>query len=333
MKRINRANIIGIGILLLALVTISIYVFSAYRKEQEREREYHFIFIPKTLDPQNGFWNSLIEGAKLGASENNIKITIMGTYSEGDVSGQIEKVKEAIALEPEAIMIASTSTVALTPSLKEAQAAGIQVVLVDSKIDEDIGASVVSTDNYKAGVSLGEYARRFLNGESQIGMVGHVQGVSTAIDREAGMREGLGEYEENIKEVVFCDSSYEKAYSLTVEMMKKYPEIDMIMGMNEYSAVGAARAIRDLGLTEQVKMVGFDNSIEEIQFLEQNIFSAIVIQKPVNMGYLAVEQGFHAVQGKKIESYIDSGSVLINQSNMYLDENQRLLYPVTTQED
>ena len=50
--------------------------------------------------------------------------------------------------------------------------------------------------------------------------------------------------------------------------------------MNEYSAVGAARAVRDMGRASEILMVGFDSSMEEIQMLEEGLFEAIVIQKP-----------------------------------------------------
>ena len=36
--------------------------------------------------------------------------------------------------------------------------------------------------------------------------------------------------------------------------------------------LGAARAVRDMGLTEQIQMVGFDSSIEQIQDLEAGSF-------------------------------------------------------------
>lgn len=39
-------------------------------------------------------------------------------------------------------------------------------------------------------------------------------------------------------DVVFCDSDYDKAYLLMLELMEKYPDIDLVAGLNEYSAVG-----------------------------------------------------------------------------------------------
>lgn len=48
----------------------------------------------------------------------------------------------------------------------------------------------------------------------------HVKGVSTAVEREEGFRKGLGKLADNIVEVVYCDSQYEKSRQLTVELMK-----------------------------------------------------------------------------------------------------------------
>ncbi len=48
-------------------------------------------------------------------------------------------------------------------------------------------------------------------------------------------------------------------------MLKERPEIDVVIGTNEYSAVGAARGVRKMGMEGQVKVVGFDNSVEQIQ--------------------------------------------------------------------
>ena len=78
-------------------------------------------------------------------------------------------------------------------------------------------------------------------------------------------------------------------------------------------------------------MVGFDSSIEEIQYLESGIFEAIVVQKPFNMGYLGVEQAINVLTNREVEHDVDSGSEMITQENLYEEENQRLLYPFSGQ--
>ena len=184
----------------------------------------------------------------------------------------------------------------------------------------------VATDNFKAGKELGEFAKTILKPGSKIGVVAHVKGSSTATERADGIREGLGEDADRIVDIVYCNSSYDLASNLTEEMLQKYPEIDVLIGTNEYSAVGAARGVKNLGMERNVKIVGFDNSVEQIQLLEAGVFQGIVIQKPFNIGYLGIEQAVKAIEGYPMEYNLDSGCKLITRENMYEEENQRLLY-------
>ena len=109
-------------------------------------------------------------------------------------------------------------------------------------------------------------------------------------------------------------------------MLEKNPGINVIAGLNEYSAVGAARAVKDLGLEGKITMVGFDSSIEEIQLLEEGVFKGIIIQKPFNMGYLGVQKAVEIAHGTVVEKDVNSGSELITKDNMYTEENQKLLF-------
>ena len=73
----------------------------------------------------------------------------------------------------------------------------------------------------------------------------------------------------------------------------------MIVGLNEYSAVGAARAVLELGLSDQIYMAGIDSSLEQIQLLEAGVYEALAIQKPFNMGYLGVGDRSPGSAGRK----------------------------------
>ena len=174
-------------------------------------------------------------------------------------------------------------------------------------------------------VSYGRTA--VLERDSRIAVVAHVKNSSTAMEREQGLREGLGSDAEKIADVVFCDSNYDKAYQLMLQILAEHPDVDVVVGLNEYSAVGAARAIVDKGLAGKISFVGFDSSLEEIKMLEGGIFRGMVIQNPFKMGYLGVETAVKALNGEKVPDQIDSGSVLITRENMYLDENQEMLFP------
>lgn len=333
MKKLNKRRILQ-SVFLLALFAMMVLVVAVMIQGDggKEKKVYKMILVPKTIDKTNGFWTSLIAGSELGADGFAVDLKVVGGTSEEDIDAQIAWIEESIKEKPDVMLVAPCSYSQTTNVLQKVVNNDIKLILIDSVIDKDIADGIVSTDNYLAGKDLGEYAQTLLTDSMEIGVVAHVKGASTAIEREKGMRDGLGKFEPQIKDVVFCGSSYERAYEQTLEMLKKYPEMRMIMGTNEYGAVGAARAIKDLGLIGQVKVVGFDNSVEEIQLLEEGVFQGIVIQKPFNIGYLGIQQAVSAASGKKLQKDLDSGCKLITKENMYEEENQRLLYPFTGQQ-
>lgn len=298
------------------------------KKQSDAVRVQNIVLIQKAID-ETDFWTSVYQGGRMAAGEYNANLTVKGPANERQVEEQNQMILDAIQAKPDAIVLCPCSSEETIPYAEAIEKAGICLVVADSTMDKELGTAVVATDNYEAGYKLGSYMKQFVKADTQIGIVGHVKGSSTAIGREAGFRAGLGEKASQVVEIVFCNSDTDKAYAQTLELLEQYPDMDMIVGLNEYSAVGAARAVRKLGIEDKISMGGIDSSTEQIRFLEAGVFEALVVQKPFNMGYLAVEAAVEAVKGGHVEKNIDSGSELITRENMYTEENQKLLFPVT----
>ena len=307
----------------LFLIAAAMIFSGSQRKEKQKE----IVMIMKIIDHDNDFWSAFIQGADMAAKEYGVNITIMGPDAETKYEEQGAMIEETIKQNPDAVILIPSNYMETQKYAKKIEETGIPLMVVDSVMEEKMGACVVATDNIEAGRKMGQFIAENIDCISCIGVVGHVKGVSTAVEREQGLREGLGDLEEKVAEVVFCDSDYRKAYFVTKEMLTRYPNMNVIAGLNEYSSVGAARAVIDMGLAEQVRMVGFDSSIKEVEYLEDGTFQAIVVQKPLNMGYLSVEKTVQLLNREDIPEVVDSGSVLITKETMYTEENQKLLFP------
>lgn len=301
-----------------------------YRHKIIEERKLSLIYIPKVVDGTNDFWKSLILGAKMAAKEYNAEIGILAPSEENDVERQNELLKEAIEKKPDAILFSPSSFTESDALLKEAKEDGIRIGFIDSYTKEAIQDLTVATDNLEAGEKLGKFAATLLGPEDQIAVVAHVKGVSTAVEREEGFRKGLGKLADNIVEVVYCDSQYEKSRQLTVELMKKYPNLKMIAGMNEYSSVGAARAVKAAGAKERIQVVGVDSSQEAVQLMENGVFKGLVVQKAFKMGYMGVKETVRMLRGKSYDKDVNSGCELVTPDNMYSSEIEKLLFPFNT---
>ncbi len=301
-----------------------------YRQKKIEERRMSLVYIPKVEDSTNDFWKALILGTKMAAKEYNADIEIKAPAEENDIERQNELLKEAISEEPDSILFSPSSFTESNDLLKEAKEKGIRISFIDSYTEEKVQDLTVATDNLEAGEKLGKFAATLLGPDDQIAIVAHVKGVSTAVEREEGFRKGLGDLAKNIVEVVYCDSQYEKSRKLTQELMEKYPNLKMVAGMNEYSSVGAARAVKAAGAKERIQVVGVDSSQEAVQLMENGVFKGLVVQKAFKMGYIGVKETILMLRGKSYEKDVNSGCELVTPDNMYDSEIEKLLFPFNT---
>lgn len=301
-----------------------------YRQKKIEERRMSLVYIPKVEDSTNDFWKALILGTKMAAKEYNADIEIKAPTEENDIERQNELLKEAISEEPDAILFSPSSFTESNDLLKEAKEKGIRISFIDSYTEEKVQNLTVATDNLEAGEKLGKFAATLLDPDDQIAIVAHVKGVSTAVEREEGFRKGLGDLAKNIVEVVYCDSQYEKSRKLTQELMEKYPKLKMVAGMNEYSSVGAARAVKAAGAKDRIQVVGVDSSQEAVQLMENGVFKGLVVQKAFKMGYIGVKETILMLRGKSYEKDVNSGCELVTPDNMYDSEIEKLLFPFNT---
>lgn len=315
-------------IMAVILIAASVVIFIGLLKpEATQTRKCSLIYIPKIRDDTNDFWTSVISGCRMAAEEYESELEIMAPDKEENVEEQNRLLRAAIEKKPDAILFSPSSMNASDKLLKEAKDKGIRITYIDSYTKEDLQDLTVATDNVNAGRMMGEYARTLLDKDSKIAIVSHVKGVSTAVEREQGFREGLGDYAENIVETVYCNSLYEKSYELAQKLMEKYPDLEMIAGMNEYSAVGVGRAVSDAGVKDRIDVVGVDCSQEAINLMEMGVYKGIIVQKAFRMGYIGVEETIHMLNGDAVEKNIDSGCELVTPENMYDSDIERLIFP------
>ncbi len=273
------------------------------------------------------FWDVVRQGLETAAEDIQAQISISGPKAETEIDRQIQMVYEAMAREPDAIILAAADYKRLISAAEDIVSSGIALITIDSFIDSDLPVSRIGTDNYTAGLKAGHIMKDYISEGSQVAIISYVKESSTAIDREKGVRESLGEYADIIG-TWYSGGNVKIASEQTVSVLKDNPDLKAIISLNEPSTVGSARALEFSGRESEIVLVGFDNSSPIIQYLEQKIIQAIIVQKPFNMGYLGVTFAADAVNGKKIPEVIDTGSEIITKDTMYTSENQKLLFPV-----
>ena len=318
---------------LMAAFVLFIALSFFYKQNTPKELELSepIQIVLKSIEGQPmDFWEVVVQGIDEAAKEFGVQVKISGPRFEKEINRQINIMNAVIDEGPPLIVLAASDYKRLVDSVEKAERLGIPVITFDSGIQSDIPVSFIATDNIDAGNKAGEEMKKLIsfNSRKSIAIVSHIKETATAIDREAGVREALSG--EDIVGTWFCDVEQEKAYRITMQLLDD-ESIGGIVALNEVSTLGVARAIDERDASDRVFVVGFDNAVRELAYLEEGIIKATVVQRPYNMGYLSIKTAVEYLKGNEVDAFLDTGSILITRDNMFRREYQELLFPISNQ--
>ncbi len=315
-------------IIILFLTSLLVFSLVSCTKNtlSTRENEYIIKVIVKKSD--HDFWAVVKMGAEAAGKEFNVTIDFDGPTDEEDIDGQIRMVEAAINNNVDALVLAASDFIRLVPVAEKAKDANIPVIIIDSNIDSANMDSFIGTDNVDGGRKLGESLISVVGNSSNIVIVNFVKGAASATERESGLLSLLDDYPGiTILETVYCNSDEQIATQMTLALIKKYPQLDTFVCLNAYATVGVARGVVGESKEGDVLIIGFDSTPEEISFLEKDVIQSLVVQNPFSMGYLGVKYAIAALNNESVPKTIKTDFKVINKENMYLPENQKLVFP------
>ncbi len=289
--------------------------------------------IPKGTTHE--FWKSIHAGAVKAARELDVEIIWKGPLKEDDRESQINVMENFITRGVNGIVLAPLDNRALRRPVDEAVRAGIGVVIIDSALDGGGYASFVSTDNHAGGRKAGELLAGLLGGRGRVAMLRYQEGSASTQAREQGFLDAIAEHPgiEVVSANQYGGATTETAYKAGENLLAAWRQGDQklqIEGLfcpNESTTFGMLRALQDNGCAGKVKFVGFDSSAMLVQALAQGHIQGLVLQDPMNMGYLGVTAMVRHLRGQPVETRIDTGSVVVTPDNMREPQNQKLLNP------
>jgi ribose transport system substrate-binding protein len=288
--------------------------------------------IPKGTTHE--FWKSIHAGAVKAGQELNAEIIWKGPLKEDNRDDQIKIVEDMTSRGVSGIVLAPLDDTALRVPVQEATQKGIPVVIIDSGLKSEDYASFVATDNKHGGVLAGEQLAKLLGGKGRVIMLRYQEGSASTMEREAGFMAAMGK-NPGLKVVSsnqYGGATTESAYTASENLLAPYKQngkltVDGIFCPNESTTFGMLRALQDAGVAGKVKFVGFDSSEKLVAALQAKELNGLVLQDPMNMGYLGVKTMVAHIQKQDVEKRISTGETLATPENMNDPKIQALLKP------
>lgn len=239
------------------------------------------------------FFIDLIKGLEEEAERQGVEVVI--TSAEFDVARQQNQVADFIVQGVDALILCPADSRAIGTTIQAANQAGIPVFTADIAALSEAGEVVyhVGIDNYSGGRMAGEAALEALEGAGKVAIIDHPE-VESVILRTRGFRdvieaaqaEGIGV---EIVSILPAGGSQDRAFRVAEDLLQAHPDLDLIFGINDETALGAVAAIEKAGKAGRVQVVGLGGKTEARQAVREGRLYADIITYPYQIGTLAVQ--------------------------------------------
>lgn len=304
--------IIFFMVLIIFTVTYNIYTAPIAK---------HKVFGVSYMTMNNPFYK-IINNEILKVVEYN-NDTLITLDPELDVDKQNEQIYKFIDQKVDGIFINPIDFEQIEPALQAAKRANIPVIIIDAPVsDESLVNCTIVSDNYDAGVQCAKDMMERLD-SANIVLLKHTTAKS-AKERIEGF---LSVIDNNEKYKVIneaeCDGQLEIAMPKMQEIIEETPDIDVVMALNDPSALGALAALEKNNKND-VMVYGIDGTPEIKALIGRNqMIVGTIAQSPIKMGQIAVENMYNILNGKKIEKNIIIPISLINKENLFKYDEDR----------
>lgn len=296
---------------------------------EKKEGNFKVGIIPMTLN--DNFQVMMSNAAKAKAEELGMEATIQGSTEHVDAEDQLQYIETMIANGYDAILISPSATEGLLTAIKKCQDAGVVLINMDAKLNaeqlEENGLEAVphyGSDNYEGGKKAGAYVAENFEKGTKTGILLGIEGHDATLTRTQGFKDAAGDVVDIVSEQT-ADFDVEKGYTATQNMITANPDIQLIYAISDGMGIGAARAIEEAGLADQIKVVSFDGIPESLQLVQEGKIEADVAQDGPAMGMLSMQAAYDALQGNEIEMDVDTGTKTITKDKV--DEYLEYLTP------
>ena len=295
---------------------------TGFARADEASDEMTIVVMPKLIGIP--YFNASEQGALQAGEDLGVNVIYAGP-TEADATQQVKMLEDYIAQGVDVIAVAPNDPAGVAPTLKKAAEAGIVVLDWDTPADPElVSYSVHQIDDQQLGEHCWEVMYDLMGGGGDYAIL---TGGLEAANLNTWIDYGLAWAEENaadlnlVTDKIPTNESQQEAYSKTLDLMKSYPDVKGIIGMSTPTPPGAGQAIQELGLQDDVVVVGTGMPNDSNAYLKDGSVDVSVLWDVWGLGYLTAYVGYLAANGEEITD----GMEIPNIGNIQLKEDGKTI--------
>ena len=286
-------------------------------------------FIPMTMN--NEYFVTMVNAAKIEAQKQGVELLVQAGERHGSADEQLRIIEDMITREVSAICVVPSSSTGLISAIKKAQAAGIPVINLDTRIDpaavKEAGLKSVpyiGTNNYDGAKMGGEYALAKLGiAGKEVAVLTGISGQQNAADRRNGFVDSTKGKVTVVAEQT-ANWEVEQGYNVFQNILQANPKVGFVFASNDNMGLGALRAAKEAG-RDDIIVLGYDAIGGALEAVEKGDMAGTVAQFPAEMGIQGVQAALKAIKGQSVPEITFTKTQVIDKVNVaefkkYLDQ-------------
>ncbi|WAJ29702.1 autoinducer 2 ABC transporter substrate-binding protein [Antarcticirhabdus aurantiaca] len=255
------------------------------------------------------WFNRMEEGVKEYAEATGNNATQVGAAT-ADAALQVQLIEDLIARGVAAINVVPNSPQALEPVLKRALDNKIVVVGHEGATLQNVTYDLEAFDNKAYGEHLMEALAQKMGGEGEYAVL---VGYLTSVTHNEWVDAAIAYQKDKYPKMTLVGGKLEsaeqqqQANAKVRELLRTYPNLKGIQGSAGEDVVGAALAVEEAGLNDQVSIVGTSLPSVAGAYLETGDIDMISFWDPAKAGYAMNVVAAKALAGETVKSDDDLG--------------------------
>lgn len=246
------------------------------------------------------FYQDMEAGMKSEAAK--FGYTVLVVDASRDNSKQQSQVEDFISQKVAAIVLTPYDSQAIGSAIVEANKASVPVFTADIANGSAQGKVVahIASDNVQGGAQAGKLMCAALGKSGGSVAIIDEPEVTSVQDRVKGFKAALASGCPNVKIVADIDGGGEraKASSSMDDILQAHKDLKGVFGINDDSALGAAKAIDAAGLKGKIAVVGYDATPEARTAIAGGSMYGDAIQHPDQIGSKTIDAIHDSFSGK-----------------------------------
>ncbi len=291
----------------------------AVDEEIEGERDINIGMVVQWY--ANEWYQEVLKGAREVAEAEDVTLVIAS--HENDSAREIAIMEDFIQKGLDATSWVVSTEAATKEVLWTAAKAGLPVITNILEVRGAPQVAVIKFDNYggsyDCGVWAGNYFKENRSGDPKLAIL-TLPGYGSTEDRAQGFIDGFKSVYPDAEIVAEqnAEGDMGKGMDLMESIIQANPDVNVVFGINDPSALGAAAAVEAAGL-EDVIVFGFDGAADAKKAIrEGGVYKASVLVFPDEMGKKTAEALINLALDdfEKVPFYHNISRVIITPENI-----------------